>query len=146
MADSKVSELPVASTVNSEDKLYLVQSGDSKSVTASTLFGNIKNAGFKGNINLDSNVQYLGSDGVIDLTRLITHIGIPSINSVLNLPNGTNSQLKILLAINTYGANAIVQGNVANGANIRFNDIGDTATLLYSNNVWFKIGGTADLV
>jgi hypothetical protein len=142
MADSKVSTLPEASTLNSSDKLYLVQSGDSKSITASTLFGNIRNAAFNGNINLDSNIQYLGSNGVVDLTRLITHIGIPAINSVLDLPNGTNSQLKILLAISTIGANAIVQGNIANSANIRFNEVGDTATLLYSNNVWFKIGGT----
>lgn len=146
MADSKVSELPEATTVNPEDKLYLVQNSDSKSVAVSTIFGNIKNAGFKGNINLDSNVQYIGSNGIIDLKRLITHIGIPSSDSILSLPKGTDKQLKILLAISTSGANAIIHGNVANGANIRFNDIGDTATMLYSNNVWFKIGGTADLI
>jgi hypothetical protein len=36
--------------------------------------------------------------------------------------------------------------NIARGANVRFANVGDTATLMYTNHKWFMIGGTASIV
>lgn len=146
MADSKVSELTEATTLNPEDKLYIVQGGDSRSISSATIFSNARNLVTKGNVNFDSDVQYLASGGIIDLTKIITHLGLPNTPANLTIPNGTNEQLKIILAISDAGSTFTMQGNIANGANLVFSEIGDTAALLYSSNNWFKIGGTAQIV
>ena len=146
MADSKVSELTSATTVGSSDLLYLVQSNTSKKVTAATLFANASNVTLKGSSNIQPDVQLLASPGIIDLTKPITHLAADAIGGTLVLPQGSLGQLKILAMTATTGGTYTVGGsNVANSANVVFNNVGDTATMLYTNNKWFVIGGTASL-
>jgi hypothetical protein len=145
MADSKVSELVSATSVGGSDQLYIVQSSTSKKVTAAVLFANAANVVLKGNINLDTTVQLLASPGTIDITKQITHLSADASGGTLILPTGTDKQIKILAMTATAGGTYTVTTNVANSANVVFNNVGDTATLLYTNNKWFVIGGTASL-
>jgi len=145
MADSKVSELVSATSVGGSDQLYIVQSSTSKKVTAAVLFANAANVVLKGNINLDTSVQLLASPGTIDLTKQITHLSADASGGTLVLPTGTDKQIKILAMISSSGGTYRVLANVANSANVVFDNVGDTATLLYTNNKWFVIGGTASL-
>lgn len=145
MADTRVSELTTATSVGSGDLLYLVQSNTSKKVTAGTLFANASNVALKGTYNLDTNVQALAAPGIIDLAKQITHLSVDAIGGDLVIYPGTNSQMKYVVMTSSSGGTYTIRGNIANNANVVFNNIGDTATLLFTNNKWFVVGGTASL-
>ncbi len=143
MADSKVSELTNATTVGGSDLFYLVQSNTSKKISASTIFSNVSNVTLKGNINLDPTVQVMTTPGIIDLTKPITHLASDAGGGDCSLPAGTSQQIKIICMISTAGGSMRMVGNVVNNSNILFTHAGNTATMLYTNNKWFLIGGTA---
>jgi hypothetical protein len=145
MADSKVSELTSATSVGGSDQLYLVQSNTSKKVTAATLFANAANVTLKGTINLDSSVQLLASPGIIDLSKPITQLSADATGGTLILPNGTTNQIKVIVMVSNSGGTLAIRSNVVSSANILFNSVGDTATLLYTFNDWYMIGGTATI-
>jgi hypothetical protein len=145
MADSKVSELTSATSVGGSDLLYVVQSNTSKKVTAATLFANAANVTLKGTVTLDPTVQILASPGIIDVSKLITHLACDATGGTISIPAGTTNQMKILTMISNSGGTMTIRSNVANSANVVFNNVGDTATMLYTNNRWFVIGGTASL-
>lgn len=146
MADSKVSDLTAASSLGGSDVFYLVQSNTSKKLTASTLFSNASNVTLKGNLNFESTVQLLSSPGIVDLTKPITHLSVDASGGTLTLPNGTVNQQKIICMISNGGGSYTMGSNIAGNANVVFNNIGDTATMLYTNSKWFFIGGTANVV
>jgi hypothetical protein len=146
MADSKVSELTSATSVGGSDMLYLVQSNTSKKVTAATLFANAANVTLKGNVNLDSSVQLLAAPGIIDLTKPVTHLSSDASGGTLTIPTGTTNQVKIIVMTATTGGSYTISSNLSITGSIVFNSKGDTATLLYTNNQWYMIGGTADIV
>lgn len=43
------------------------------------------------------------------------------------------------------GAYALATSNVAGNATITLDNVGDTATLLFTNSKWFVVGGTANV-
>lgn len=141
----KVSELTAASSINETDKLYLVQSGASKSISANVLFSNIKNPTLKGNLKLDSDVQILSSAGIVDITKQITKLNIGNTNEIINIPFGGDSQMKVIVAVSVGSGNFQLTGNVANDSNILFANVGDTAMLLSLSNIWYVVGGTASI-
>jgi hypothetical protein len=145
MADSKVSELTSATSVGGSDLFYLVQSNTSKKVTADVLFDNIANSTLKGTISLDSSVQTLAAGGIVNITNTITHLSTDATNASISIPAGGTNQLKIITMIATTGGAYTLIGNVAGSANVIFNQVGDTATMLYTNNKWHVIGGTANV-
>ena len=144
MADTKISDLPSATSIGGSDVLYLVQGNTSKKVTVGTLFGNAANTVLKGTVNLNG-VQSLTTPGIIDLSKQITHLSSDASGGQITLPNGTDNQIKILVMTSTAGGTYTVVGNVANSSNIVFKNTGNTATLLYTNSKWFMVGGTATL-
>lgn len=145
MADSKVSELTAATSVGGSDLLYLIQSNTSKKVTAATLFANAGNVTLKGNVNLDSSVQLLSSPGIIDLTKPVTHLSADASGGTLSIPTGTTNQVKILTMISTSGGAFTISSNLTSNTSVTFDKAGHTATMLYTNNKWFVIGGTANV-
>jgi len=145
MADSKVSELTSATSVGGSDLLYLVQSNTSKKVTADVLFDNIANSTLKGTISLDSSVQLLASGGIVNITNTITHLSADASNADLSIPAGGTNQLKILTMIANSGGVYKLTGNIAGSANVLFDTVGDSATMLYTNSKWHVIGGTANV-
>ena len=146
MADSKVSALTAATSVGGSDTLYLVQSSTSKKVTAATLFANAGNVTLQGNINIGGTPQTLASPGIISLTTPITQLTVDATGGTLQLPQGTNGQMKyVVLTTASGGTYTINKANVAGSGNVRFDSVGDTATLLYTNSKWFVVGGTANV-
>ena len=145
MADSKVSELTAATSVGGSDIFYLVQSNSSKKVTASTLFENVSNVTLKGNVLLDSSVQTLSAPGVINLNKLVTHLNSDASGGSLTIGAGNTNQIKIICMTATSGGSYTMSSNIAGSGIVTFDQVGDTATLLYTNNKWFVIGGTANV-
>jgi len=146
MADSKLSELTSATSLTGSETLYVVQSSASKKVTVDTLFANAGNVTLKGNIQIESNVQSLAAAGIINLNLPVTHLTSSASDGVINIPTGVAGQIKILTMISDGGGSYTLYGNMAASANVTFNQVGDTATLLYTNNKWHMIGGTADIL
>jgi hypothetical protein len=147
MADSKVSALTAATTVGGSDKLYLIQSSTSKSVTANVIYSSIINPILKGNIAIGDTRQTLGAAGVISNTLPVTILNIPGTDGVCTIHNGKeDGQLKtILVAANAGGTFTINRANVAGNANVQFFSSGQTATLMYQGDKWYVIGGTANV-
>ena len=146
MADSKVSELVSATSLGSSDLLYVVQSNTSKKITAATLFANAVDPTLKGNVTLDSSVQSVVSAGdSIDLTKPITHLTADASGGSLSISAGATNQIKIITMIATSGGSYTLGSNIAGSATITFSGVGKSATLLYTNNKWHMIGGTASI-
>jgi hypothetical protein len=146
MSDSKVSELTSATSLGVSDYLYVVQSNASKKITAATMFANAANVTLSGNLNLQSSVQLVTSAGTtIDLTKPISHLAADASGGTIFMPAGTTNQIKYLVMISTSGGSFSISSNVAGSQTITFSAVGKTAQLLYTNNKWHMVGGTASI-
>ena len=148
MADSKVSDLNAATDVGGSDQFYLVQSNTSKSVTASVLYENISSPTFTGNINIGDTRQDLTSPGIISNVLPVTLLTVGGTDGELVIhPGKANGQIKVILTTAASGGTYYIKkANVAGDANIQFDSVGDTATLMYQGDDWYMIGGTANVV
>ena len=148
MADSKVSDLIAATSVGGSDQLYLVQSTTSKSVTANVLYSSIDNPIVKGNIVVGDTRQSLGAPGIISNTLPITLLSVGGTDGVLTIhPGKEDGQIKIILTTAAAGGTYYInRSNIAGNANVQFDSIGDSATLMYQDADWYMIGGTANVV
>ena len=146
MSDSKVSDLTSATSLGVSDYLYVVQSNASKKITAATMFANAANVTLSGNLNLQSSVQLVTSAGTtIDLTKPISHLAADASGGTIFMPAGTTNQIKYLVMISTSGGSFSISSNVAGSQTITFSAVGNTAQLLYTNNKWYMVGGTASI-
>jgi len=146
MADTKVSELPVATSVSDSDLLYLVQNVTSKRVTVGTLFQNLNNVSLTGNVSYSSDVQTITYASEIDVNTPVTLLQADASGGELILPEATKeNQIKILVMTSTEGGAYHITERIANGKYLSFYATGDTATLMYVAGNWYLIGGTATL-
>jgi hypothetical protein len=146
MADTKVSELPVATSVSDSDLLYLVQNVTSKRVTVGTLFENLNNVSLTGNVSYSSDVQTITYASEIDINTPVTLLQADASGGELILPEATKeNQIKILVMTSTEGGAYHITERIANGKYLSFYATGDTATLMYVAGNWYLIGGTATL-
>jgi hypothetical protein len=146
MSDSKVSDLTSATSLGVSDLFYVVQSNASKKITAATMFANAANVTISGNLNFQSSVQLVTAAGTkIDLTKPISHLAADASGGTIFIPAGTTNQVKYLVMISTSGGSFNISSNVANNQTITFNANGKTAQLLYTNNKWYMVGGTASI-
>ena len=148
MADSKVSALTAATTIGGSDQFYLVQSSTSKSVTANEWYSSINNPIVKGNIIVGDTRQSLGAPGIISNTLPVTLLSVGGTDGVLTIhPGKENGQIKVILTTAASGGTYYInRANIAGNANVQFDSIGDTATLMYQGDDWYMIGGTANVV
>lgn len=148
MADSKVSDLVTATSTGGSDLLYVVQSNTSKKVAISTLFANAGNVTLKGNVSFDTgvSVQLLAAPGIVNVSTTITHLSVDATGGVISLPAGKENQLKMIVMTASSGGTYTINSNIAGDGSVAFSSIGDSATLLYTNNKWFYMGGTATVV
>lgn len=145
MADTKVTDFTAATSVNPADVLYLIQGSNDRKITLSTLLANLPNSvtKFSGLVALAMNgAQTLIGSGVIQTTQTLTLISNTGTTGNLTINNGSfEGQLKLIMF--TGGtANSTITSNIK-ATNIVFNEIGHTMLLLYFNNDWLIIGGTA---
>lgn len=84
---------------------------------------------------LKGGVQSLSGAGAVDTTSLVTQVTTTAANA-LTLADGTQGQIKIITMITDGGDGTLTPTNRAGYATITFNDVGDTATLLFANGKW----------
>jgi hypothetical protein len=138
MADSKVSELTAATSVNSADVLYLIQSSTDKKISMSTLLANLPNTltKFSGLIALSLNsAQSIVGSGTINSTTFMTTIS--------NAAGTYVGQLKLIMCTSASGTSSISGG--LKGCTAAFTETGHTLLLVWYDNDWWPIGGTATL-
>lgn len=88
--------------------------------------------------------QTLSGAGAVDVTSAITHIVTDSADA-LTLADGTEGQVKYIVMKTDLGAGTITPTNLGNGSTIVFDDVGDSAHLVFTNGAWHFMGGTATL-
>ena len=146
MAKQKISDLVAATATNPNDLLYLVQSNTSKSITVANFLADLTDPNLQGNIKITGTPQTLSSAGTVDISTPTTYLNVGGIAADISIPNGANGQIKVIVTTAASGGTYSLGYNIANGANVRFANVGDTATLMYTNHKWFMIGGTASVV
>lgn len=145
MADSKVSELTAATSAAAADQVYLVQSGDSKSITNAALFGAIATpAVFNDKISIGDH-DTITASGAILLTTNVTWINDVSAAGECTLAAGSDGQIKIIIMSSNAGSHTVTLANANTANSISFSAAGHSATLLYDTGLakWYFIGGTA---
>lgn len=147
MADSKVTDMTAATSVNAADVLYVVQSSADKKLSMSTLLANLPNTltKFSGLLALSvGSPQTITNAGTINATKFLTTISNEAGSFSLSIDNGSyDGQLKLVMCTSASGTSTL-SANIA-GASIQFNSRGDTALLIWYNNFWWVLGGTANV-
>ena len=88
--------------------------------------------------------QLLTGPGAVGLTQAITHIATTGADA-LTLADGTEGQEKFIVMKTDGGIGTLTPANLGNGTTITFDDVGDSAQLLFTNAAWHFMGGTATL-
>ena len=146
MADSKVSDMTAATSVNSADLLYVVQSAVDKKMSFTTLLGNLPDVATRlgGILALGGTPQALFNTGLITATETIT-ILTNDAPQTLTISNGTYvGQIKVLL-MNSSGNAATLSTNVS-VTSVTFSQVGHSSLLIWYGSSWWPIGGTATIV
>jgi len=145
MADSKVTDLTAATSVNSADVLYLIQSNTDKKVSISTLLANLPATltKFSGLLALGGTTQTLANSGAINITSTTTFISNTG-NSSLTIADGTyDGQLKLVICTSAT-ATSTLSANIG-AVSVQFSEPGHSVILMYrsTDSKWYVLGGTA---
>jgi len=89
-------------------------------------------------------VQTLTGAGAVNITTAITEI-VTTGADALTLVDGAQGQRKFIVMKTDGGAGTLTPSNLGNGSTITFDDVGDSADLIFTNAAWHFIGGTATL-
>jgi len=89
-------------------------------------------------------VQTLTGAGAVNITTAITEI-VTTGADALTLVDGAQGQRKYIVMKTDGGAGTLTPDNLGNGTTITFDDVGDSADLIFTNAAWHFIGGTATL-
>ena len=137
MADKKITALAdLGAGIAAEDLLHVIDdpSGNpvNKKLTVANFFNNIPTY-----IALDDTVHLCdGRTEVISVAESITHINTTAGAHAGAMANGTNGQIKIITMITDGGNSVVTPAALAGYTNITFNDVGDSATLVFTNSKW----------
>lgn len=88
--------------------------------------------------------QTLTGPGAVDITSAVTHVATTGADA-LTLADGSSGQRKVIVMITDGGAGTLTPTNLGNGTTITFDDVGDSADLIFTNGAWHFLGGTATL-
>ena len=98
----------------------------------------------EGRLVYNGTPQTLTGAGAVDLTSQVTHI-VTTGTDALTLADGISGQEKFIVMTTDGGAGTLTPTNLGNGSTITFDDVGDSASLLFTNSAWHFMGGTATL-
>lgn len=88
--------------------------------------------------------QTLTGAGAVNVTSSITHV-VTTGADALTLADGVEGQRKFIVMKTDGGDGTLTPTNLGNGTTITFDDVGDSADLLFTNAAWHFMGGTATL-
>jgi hypothetical protein len=148
MADSKVSDLIAATSVNPTDVVYLVQSSTDKKLSISTLLANLPSVltKFSSIVALGGTSQSISNTGAINATSTVTYL-TNSTNSMISIDDGTyDGQIKIVIFLSG-SSTTTLSVNLGGAPSVQFSTPGHTAILLWvdARSDWYVLGGTAQV-
>lgn len=88
--------------------------------------------------------QTLTGAGAVNITSWMTWIATTGTDA-LTLVDGAEGQDKYLVMKSDVADGTLTPDNLANGSTITFDDVGDSAHLVFSDGAWIFMGGTATL-
>ena len=89
-------------------------------------------------------IQVLTGPGAVDIVSQITQI-VTTGADALTLADGVEGQIKHIVMKTDVNDGTLTPAHLANGTTITFDDVGDCCMLLFTNEAWHMIGGTATL-
>lgn len=143
--DTKLVDMPAATTLTGAEVLYVVQNGEDKKLSANVLFANQSNVTVSGTSNL-SGKQTLNAPGVINASTVLTTLSIGVSDGSLTIANSTiNYSEKIVIMVASGGGKYTLSGpNLS--SSIQFEKVGHTARLRWVDNTWHVESGTANVI
>ena len=143
MADKKITALDdLGSALADVDLFHIVDDPSNtpinKKVTAKNVFNNIPTY-----IGLAQTSESLtNTDTAINTTSAITEVNQTAGAVSLSLADGTDGQIKTIIAIGTGSNNIVITPtNLRGGSTITLNAEGETVQCLFKNSKWNVIGG-----
>ena len=143
MADKKITALDdLGSALASVDLFHIVDDPSNtpinKKVTAKNVFNNIPTY-----IGLaEASETLTNTDTAINTTSAITEVNQTAGSAAMSLADGTDGQIKTIIATGTGAANIVVTPtNLRGGSTITLNSEGETVQCLFKNSKWNVIGG-----
>jgi len=143
MADRKVSDMTVATSVAASDLLYVVGGGASKSITVQQLFSNLPVPVVGKSFRDNSTTQIITVTGTaLDLTVPTSKVDAGASLVTVTLGSGAEGQVKTVVLSSSTGGGVQINGTFAGATSIVLTNIGDAAVLHYIGSAWFIVGGT----
>ncbi len=145
MANGKLTDFDVATTVEATDKAYLVRTGVDLQITLATLFANIPSPMRTASpLALGGTPQSLAGSGTIAVTQTTTEISNTG-NVALAINDGLyEGQFKIILTTSATNTSTLTGANLA-VTSIAFDMAGKTMVLFWRGTKWWPLSGTATI-
>ena len=145
MADGKLTDFDLATTVESTDKAYLVRGSTDLQITLATFFANIPSIMKTASpLYLGGTPQTLAGAGEINVSTTTTKISNTG-NVALTIADGLFAgQIKFVLTTSATNTSTLSGANLA-VTSVAFDLTGKTAILFWDGAAWWPLAGTATI-
>ena len=96
-------------------------------------------------LNFTGTPQTRTGAGAINLEVAVTHVVTTGVNALSLADATTDGEVKYIVMKTDGGDGTLTPTSLANGTTITFDDVGDSAHLIFTNSAWHFMGGTATL-